>query len=268
MSTKIWQDSWISLSSNLKPYGPLTEDMTDLRVSDLLTSDLKWNSRIIEELLPDLSAKIQCMRPSQQGVEDAFIGQPLKSGIYSVKSGYQSAMTVSHPPHSSSSLDWYKDVWSTHTSEKLKVFPSQFFKERIPLGENLQRRGFNSDLACPRCKETESVMHIFFRCLFVKRVWDILPLKNTVHLAVQQNFAAALEASRNTICLPPSGVSVNILPWICWQLWITRNHIIFKDRTFTSEEVALHSITTVREWITEQGASILKQSSQSPKQIV
>lgn len=137
MSTKIWQDSWISLSSNLKPYGPLTEDMTDLRVSDLLTSDLKWNSRIIEELLPDLSAKIQCMRLCQQGVEDAFIGQPLKSGIYSVKSGiysvksgYQSAMTVSHPPHSSSSLDWYKDVWSTHTSEKLKVFPSQFFKEQ------------------------------------------------------------------------------------------------------------------------------------------
>ncbi|KAH0879404.1 hypothetical protein HID58_066798, partial [Brassica napus] len=191
------------------------------------------------------------------GVEDAFIGQPLKSGIYSVKSGiysvksgYQSAMTVSHPPHSSSSLDWYKDVWSTHTSEKLK----SILQRTIPLGENLQRRGFNSDLAVQDGRKPSLV-------------WDILPLKNTVHLAVQQNFAAALEASRNTICLPPSGVSVNILPWICWQLWITRNHLVFKDRIFTSEEVALHSITTVREWITEQGASILKQSSQSPRQI-
>lgn len=107
---KIWKDSWISLSSDVKPYGPITEDASDLRVSDVLTSDLKWNSRRIEEILTSMAAAIQCLRPSQMGVEDAFIWQPLKSGIYSVKSGYHSAMTAGPELNPINALNWFKDV--------------------------------------------------------------------------------------------------------------------------------------------------------------
>ncbi|XP_048622970.1 uncharacterized protein LOC106363766 [Brassica napus] len=38
---RIWKDSWISLNSPLKPYGPIHESALDLRVSDLLTDDLQ-----------------------------------------------------------------------------------------------------------------------------------------------------------------------------------------------------------------------------------
>lgn len=37
--TKIWKDSWISLSEDLRPYGPIPENALDLRVADLLSTD-------------------------------------------------------------------------------------------------------------------------------------------------------------------------------------------------------------------------------------
>ena len=40
LNTKIWHNSWISLSQNIKPFGPIREDALDLRVSDMLTIDL------------------------------------------------------------------------------------------------------------------------------------------------------------------------------------------------------------------------------------
>lgn len=80
LTTRVWKDSWISPTEHIKPYGPILEDASDLRVSDLLTNDRKWNKRRLDDLLPEFSAKIQCMRPSQEGVEDAYIWQPLQSG--------------------------------------------------------------------------------------------------------------------------------------------------------------------------------------------
>lgn len=61
------------MDTNLKPIGPCTETVLDLRVSDLLTSDLKWNKQRIEAILPTLANQIQTIRPSTKGAEDIFI---------------------------------------------------------------------------------------------------------------------------------------------------------------------------------------------------
>ncbi|CDY24019.1 BnaC03g16720D [Brassica napus] len=86
-TTRLWKDSWISLSEDTKQYGPIKEEHLDLRVSDLLTSELKWNRQRIEKLIPELASQIQCIQPSRSGAEDIFIWQPLPSGVYSTKSG-------------------------------------------------------------------------------------------------------------------------------------------------------------------------------------
>lgn len=44
-TTKLWKDSWISLNDHTKPIGPVPEAAMDLRVSDILTTDLKWNKK-------------------------------------------------------------------------------------------------------------------------------------------------------------------------------------------------------------------------------
>lgn len=63
-STKIWKDSWLSPSSDLRPFCPISVDAQDLWVSDLLTTDLKWNTKRIAELLSNVAQEIQSIHPS------------------------------------------------------------------------------------------------------------------------------------------------------------------------------------------------------------
>lgn len=100
-----------------------------LRIEPASSCSYGWRSIMHgrDLLVQNLADKIQCLRPSQEGVDDAFIWQPSTSGIYSTKSGYHSAMiSVFNPTNArlppGRSIDWYKDVWSGSCSPKLRVF--------------------------------------------------------------------------------------------------------------------------------------------------
>lgn len=206
MTTMVWKDSWISLEKQVKPVGPIQEEYLDLRVSDLLTDDLKWNKERVVKILPAFAEQILCLHPSKTGAEDTFIWHPLPSGTYTTRSGYNS---ISADPQDRSlyeetiEVNWIKDVWMTACSPKLKVFLWSVLRDAIPLGENLQRRGISADVRCPRCLEAESPLHFFFRCPYAQRVWSRIPLKDAVHIAAEDSFATALVRFRYSICLPP-----------------------------------------------------------------
>ena len=161
-NTKIWKDLWISLTSQTKPFGPIHESALDLRVSDLFTDNLQWNKDRIEKLLPDFSKQIQSLRPSKEGAKDIFVWLPLDSGIYSTKSGYKSKsqtttflgpQSTAIQPFPDLEFNWIKDIWSSKTAPKLKLFLWSCIQGALPLGSELQRRGMNSTVLCPRCKK-------------------------------------------------------------------------------------------------------------------
>ncbi|XP_018464249.1 uncharacterized protein LOC108835502 [Raphanus sativus] len=255
-TTRVWKDSWISLDSNSKPFGPVHESALDFRVSDLLTSDLQWNKKRIEEILPDFSQQIQCLKPSLTGAEDSYVWHPLQSGVYSTKSGYNSKaasllpMPLGHAAEPNQNLEfkWVKDVWSGKFSPKLRVFLWSIIQNALPLGENLQRRGVTADALCPRCKETETAMHTFFLCPFAKEVWRQIPLSTPVHLAEETNFKQVVVLARSFKCLPPTGIKHSILPWVCWMIWTARNRLIFEDKTAQPMEIATKALVAAREW--------------------
>ncbi|KAG5412559.1 hypothetical protein IGI04_000126 [Brassica rapa subsp. trilocularis] len=83
-------------------------------------------------------------------------------------------------------------------------------------------------------------------------VWKKVPLARTVHIAVDDDFQTSLVKFRQAICLPPSGISSTILPWICWSLWTARNRLIFEDKSFTANEVMIKGLVLAREWIGAQ----------------
>ncbi|XP_013730853.1 uncharacterized protein LOC106434525 [Brassica napus] len=66
------------------------------------------------------------------------------------------------------------------------------------------------------------------------------------------DFKDVLVAFRQSICLPPSGITGTILPWICWSLWTARNTLLFEDRHITQEEVATKGTRLAREWCSAQ----------------
>lgn len=140
-TTRVWQDSWISLTTQVKPLGPIPEAELDLTVSDLLTDDMQWNAKRVKEVMPHLAEQVLQLQPSQTGAEDIIIWQPTASGIYSTKSGYQIASSNRNTTVPSDDFEWIKDVWSSQCSPKMKIFLWSIILNALPLGTNLQSRG-------------------------------------------------------------------------------------------------------------------------------
>lgn len=230
-TTKLWKDSWISLDEDVKSFGPNKEENMDLMVSDLLTTDLQWNTGRIKEILPALCEKILCIQPSRSGAEDLVVWQPSPTGIYSTRSGYFTAYTKSQyqPRSMEGTFTWQRDVWNNTCSPKLRLFLWSIVNDALPIGENLQKRGMVSAINCPRCNEKETKMHIFFTCPFAKKVWNLIPLSRAVHIAAGMKFTEALTRFREAICLPPTGIVGAILPWVIWAIWTSRNALIFEN---------------------------------------
>lgn len=261
-TTRVWKDSWISLEEDVRPLGPQREEDMDLMVSDLLTTDMKWNGARLKEILPMMSKKILCIQPRRSGVEDRFIWQPLPSGVYSTRSGYFSAAKKARIPSVSTCDDfkWLNDVWRSSCSPKLRLFLWSIINNALPIGENLQNRGMISATNCPRCNEKETKMHIFFTCPFAKEVWNLVPISHAVHIAAGMDFTEALTRFRRTICLPPTVVVGAIVPWIVWSLWLSRNTLIFEDKKITPEETTTKGLRLALEWNQAQRKEITNSS--------
>ncbi|XP_018488051.2 uncharacterized protein LOC108858662 [Raphanus sativus] len=270
--TRVWKDPWISLEKQVKPFGPVREANMDLRVSDLLTDDLKWNTKRVESILPEFSKQIHCIKPSRKGAEDIHIWLPLNSGVYSTKSGYNSVAELPQTaqlvptPASGPEIDfsWIKDVWSQKTSPKLRLFLWSVIQGALPIGSELQRRGMVSAALCPRCKEEETTLHIFLQCPFAKEVWSHIPLKHSVHPADISEFRSLLVNHRSSICLPPTGIRVPILPWVCWQLWNARNRLIFEDKACNPRDTATKILSSALEWDQAQVSMPSRHRSNAP----
>ncbi|XP_013639782.1 PREDICTED: uncharacterized protein LOC106345065 [Brassica oleracea var. oleracea] len=61
-------------------------------------------------------------------------------------------------------------------------------------------------------------------------------------------FQGLLVGSQRKKNLPPYGVSINLLPWICWFIWCFRNHLLFQNMTYSPQETFNKAIYLAREW--------------------
>ena len=110
-------------------------------------------------------------------------------------------------------------------------------------------------------------MHTFFFCPFAQKVWDLIPTHKATHLTADKSFKDAITIFRKVICLPPSEISGNILPWVCWALWTARNTFLFEDQTFTPQYVASKALRLAQEWNLAQRPQnqVLEQAKTLPK---
>ncbi|KAG5409615.1 hypothetical protein IGI04_005934, partial [Brassica rapa subsp. trilocularis] len=56
----------------------------------------------------------------------------------------------------------------------------------------------------------------------------------------------------SAVCLPPTGVSKPIFPWVIWSIWKDRNLLIFGNKSLTPAEIASKSLNLAREWSNAQ----------------
>lgn len=206
---------------------------------------------------------------SKLGAKDAYVWLPTKSGSYSAKSGYYESI----PPTEEEAVNldqirdfqWAKNIWHIKSSLKTKFFIWKAMRGALPVGENLRSRGIEVEAKCPFCDESETTLHLFFKCRFAMQVWDIAPFKIPLIQNNLTSFRSGLKGVQNLIFLPPSGIGDGPLhPWILWKIWLARNQQIFNKCHESPQETLSQAIKLAREWQMAQRDTESKTSNRAP----
>lgn len=109
----------------------------------------------------------------------------------------------------------------------------------LAVKERLLTRGLQVNSACGRCNEgPESIVHVIFNCPVAKEVWENsgIPLTpagfspNSIFL----NLHYLLDCSKKE-ALPKE--KRWFFPWILWNLWKSRNALLFENTSYTSANI-------------------------------
>ncbi|XP_013601475.1 PREDICTED: uncharacterized protein LOC106308921 [Brassica oleracea var. oleracea] len=251
-STSAWTESWLSTSEHLRPYGPSLEEDSALVVADLLNrEDASWNKEKVDLLFPEIAHIIYQIKPSRQQAEDSFLWQKTKTEEYSVKSDYYAIMekneTATNRAPTPVGFSWKQHIWIVKTSEKLKLFLWKLSCGALPLGVNLQNRGIACGGQCPHCNAPETALHLFFSCPFAQQVWGLAPLHVAPDWSSLTTPVQALISPPHLTCLPPTGITSPVLPWILWNLWYARNLLVFEARPVPSTTILTNALMGARE---------------------
>lgn len=74
------------------------------------------------------------------------------------------------------------------------------------------------------------------------------PWRAQLDNSLQTAFFDKLQFSTLQTSLPPYGFTGNAFPWICWNLWTSRNHLLFEHRHSSATEVFGRAIVSLKEW--------------------
>ena len=252
-TTKVWGDSWLSTTEHLAICGPPNETDRDLVVADLmLRGSARWNESNVESILPTVAHFIYQIFPSSLNAEDKFCWQRTKSGIYSVRSEYYSMIECTEATTNqivtNREFNWHKNIWAVETTPKLRLFLWKLAQGALPLGANLQTRGLTTNTNCPHCNAPETAIHLILHCPFAQQVWELAPISPTTKFFNSVSIYQILTMAPALVCLPRTGITAYLFSWIGWNLWTSRNRLVFENRRTSPDAVITNAISNAREW--------------------
>jgi hypothetical protein len=179
-----------------------------------------------------------------------------KTGVYTTAAGYralQATRNISHPPA------FWKRVWDHLSIPKVNFFFWTLMHNKILTGDNMEKRNIVGPHRCVLCNNnSETSQHLFMGCTFAKEVWEIF-LQDLQISIPPQNSVAELFASWNSLYpqrIPSKSFWTKIwtaMPkYVCWQLWLTRNQMIFKEERHSPLQVAAKAKTFLLEAAQQQ----------------
>lgn len=160
-------------------------------------------------------------------------------------------------------FNWVKEIWNLNSSPKTKMLLWKAARGALPVAANLVRRNVTPSADCCRCGLEETAEHALFLCDFAKKVWELAPLHKELNLNQITSIKKGICGGNKIMCLPPSGVSNPIFPWIYASIWAARNLKLFEDRSFSETEALSKALTDAREW---QEAQLPIEKSCKPKE--
>lgn len=122
--------------------------------------------------------------------------------------------------------NWFRAIWRLEIPLKMICFVLLTWKNKILTLNNLCKRGFLDPGICPLCGfDRESVENLLSTCTFAMQVWSY----TFSSLGIVVTHFTSTE-----LCLKwgveHGGLHVFVPPLVLWEIWKTRNHIIFRGK--------------------------------------
>ncbi|XP_024016341.1 uncharacterized protein LOC112089817 [Eutrema salsugineum] len=259
LNTRVWSEPWIPDTRARPAIAVPIMRYRDpgLLVYSFIRQDTKqWDIHLLRQFFqPEDVSLILGLRPSQTRTLDGYAWNHSKSGLYSVKSGYdlirrtrlaQEDGTVLEP----SITALKRQVWKVRTPGKMKHFMWQTLSGCIATCQNLTYRHLGSDRSCPRCGDPEeSINHLLFLCLPALQVWALSDFPSLpgffLSTSIYQNMSFLLLETKEIGMTDPQK---DVYPWILWYIWKARNDKIFKGREISPEYTLIHAKVEAESW--------------------
>ncbi|CAA0374546.1 unnamed protein product [Arabidopsis thaliana] len=115
-------------------------------------------------------------------------------------------------------------------------------------------RHLSREASCVRCPDSrETVNHLLFKCCFARLVWAISPIPAYPEGEWTDSLYANLYWVLNLeVEIPKLGKIGNLVPWLLWRLWKSRNELMFKGKEYDAPEVLRRAMEDFEEWSTRR----------------
>lgn len=245
-TVSVWVDSWIEGDVRRRPL--MKNIFVDLllKVSDLIDPRNNcWNLEILNELFYEEDIRRILPMKVASSQDDYWVWLHNKNGSYSVKSGYWLINSWSRredirEAEARPSVNELKSsVWKISTAPKIKTFLWRAVSNAISVGEILVKRGIRMDPCCQACGfQGESINHILFDCSVARQVWALAyvpqPMNGYDKTSHFSNIHYLMMLMKNK---EVSEKIKNMIPWIVWYFWKTRNGLIFEGKAFMAVDL-------------------------------
>lgn len=209
--TYIFSDPWLPRPRLFKVISNGGGD-PNCAVSEFMTHPDRWDINKLQMFLCPEDVNLIASILISSSAPDKWIWHFLKSGKYSVRSGYKDyIMQQIEASTSGSGLEqsWWKFMWSLKIPSKVQQFIWRTYNNCIPTMANLQHRHIVTNGSCPVCgKGPETTDHALFRCSRAKKFWRLV--NSNIHIreirfdSIQDRFLDIYNSDQRAM-----------LDWIC-----------------------------------------------------
>ncbi|CAN1777245.1 Putative ribonuclease H protein At1g65750 [Linum perenne] len=204
---------------------------SSLLVSQAFSEPGLWNFDFLSSVLPrDTVMQVVGMTPPVERLgKESLVWGLEANGRFSVRSAY---LMITDNDTSHSEPLW-RHIWHWKGPSKIKHFLWLASHKRLLTNEERGRRHLTNQVLCPPCSvHTESMSHVIYECDFAMQVWRTVLPSAFVARAAHRDFDSWWKAM-----LVDKELSIKF-GITAWNLWRTRNKLIFEGANQSSIEVS------------------------------